>query len=426
MTARILRLLLAVALLLAAWQVGRRYLALRTALAQPEAAGFERALRWDPTNPDFHFMLAMLYRDVPSLRDAEAARRHAERAAELSPYSWRAQSQLAQLYEVAGLHDQAEHAYLRAIELNPRGAGDQWRLANFYLRAGEIDRVYGPLRSALAADGSLWGPGWTLLSKLGVGLEQIDLVWPETRKARLFLLRTLVRERQSVRDPNLPAFLRSTWQRLQDTGEALSPPEASFYLDYLLETGSADEARRSWIDIATRNGLRDEAFESGRNLVWNGRFELRPTASPLDWRITASEAFAVRFVPGEGTYGSTALRIDFAGTENLDFAGVRQRLVVQPDARLELSYQARSLELTTEEGVFLEVWDPVRRRRLLASGKVRGTNPWTRVLLSFETPPESAIVEIRLRRSRSRQIDSRLAGTLWLDNVSVKRRSAAN
>ena len=391
MTARLLRLLLAAAMLLAAWQVGRRYMALRIALATPAAAGFERALDWDPANPDLHFMLAGLYRDVPALRDADAAREHGERAAELSPHSWRAQSQLAQLYEVAGLDEEAERAYLRTIELNPLEAADQWRLANFYLRSGELDRAYPPLEVALAADRSLWEPGWTLLSKLGASLTQIDLVWPESRSARLLLLESLVRDRQTVRDPALSTFLSSSWDRLLATGKAPTPQESAFFLDYLLETDRADEARRRWVEIATANGIRDEAFESRQNLIWNGRFEIPLTQIAFDWRIVRSEAFTVRTAAGEGHLGSTALRIDFRGVENREFAGVRQRVSVRPGIGYELFYQARSLGLTTDEGVFLEIWAPDQQRRLMASEKTVGTSPWSPALLTLRDPTRNRV-----------------------------------
>lgn len=419
MTTRLLRVLLVATVLLAALQVAKRYMALRVALAHPDTPGLERALDWDPSNPDLHFMLARLYRDIPGLRDSDAAREHAELAAQLSPYSWRARSQLAQLYEVAGLDKQAEQAYLETIELNPLAAKDHWRLANFYLRSGAAVEAYPLIRVALASDPSLLTAGWSLLSKLGTDLEQIDAIWPLDRDARLLLLRKLVSEHRTLRDPSLHDFVCSAWDSLRETGPMPTAEESSFFLDYLLEIGYREEAQRRWIEIATANGLRDELYESQRNLVWNGRFELPLTRVALDWQVSDSEDFSARRAPGEGNLDSTALRMDFRGLENLEFAGVRQSVGVEPDTRYELFYHARSLDLTTDEGVFIEVLETRLQRRLVASEKTLGTTPWTPARLSFETPAQTRVVEIQVRRNRSRQIDSRLAGIYWLDSVSL-------
>ena len=100
-------------------------------------------------------------------------------------------------------------------------------------------------------------------------------------------------------------------------------------------------------------------------------------------------------------------------------SNVRQTALVRPGASYELTYQARSEGLTTDQGLFLEVYDPGTRQVLLRTTPVLGTTPWSLSLLTFEIPPSSDRIELRVRRLRSRQIDSRLAGTFWLDNVAV-------
>lgn len=413
--------ILPLALLAAAWRVVPRAVATQIAAGKQDLATIERAAAWDPQNPDYPYLLGRYHRDLSGLRNLETARRHSERAAELAPWGWRAHWQLAQLYELLAEPQKAEQALLRATALSPRDPTMQWRLANLYLRLGDLERMAPALETALAGDSSLLRPALGLLTKTGSDLATIDRVWPTAPADRLILLEGLSRGTggEGPPDPEWHAFLLSEWNKILASSEPPEVARAAFFVSYLLAEGDPDEARQGWILLAAANDLEDVEFESEKNLLWNGRFELPLSRSPLDWRISEHEGYAVAVTADEGVYDSIALRIDFDGTKNLDFAIVRQTALVRPGASHELTYRTRSEGLTTDQGLFLEVYDPGSRQVLLRTAPVIGTTPWSLSLATFETPPTSDRIELRLSRLRSRQIDSRLAGTFWLDNVAM-------
>ncbi len=55
---------------------------------------------------------------------------------------------------------------------------------------------------------------------------------------------------------------------------------------------------------------------------------------------------------------------------------------------------------------------------------LKGTNLWHTETLEFAPPEECNAVVIRLRRLKSRRFDSKIAGTLWLDDFKLKKLKA--
>ncbi len=414
----LLRLMIPVLLLAAGWRVFHRLEAEESSRPEEGLQGLERAIRWDPTAPRHHFLMGISLRDLPQFHDPARAREHLERAAGLNPYSWRYRLELARLYELTGRVEEAAGALEKAVELNPRSGPYRWRLANVYLRNDSLTRALPELAAAIEADRSLFQPALDLLLKAGGSFEQADAIWPADRDARLQLLRLACAKGDPAQGGAPLAFLREQWRRLEEAPEPPTVQEGAFYLEHLLRRKAFAQARQRWIELARRNGIEDPSFRAGRNLVWNGDFERPLTQGPLDWRLASSTAYSIELAEGEGFQGSTALRIDFKGLENLNFSGVGQQVVVEPGLEYELGFRLRSEDLTSEQGIYLEVVEAGGSRRLLETEPVLGTTSWTayggKLYLS-----EGSTVWIRLRRKPSQRIDNLLRGRLWLDDVRL-------
>jgi hypothetical protein len=52
---------------------------------------------------------------------------------------------------------------------------------------------------------------------------------------------------------------------------------------------------------------------------------------------------------------------------------------------------------------------------------IKGTNLWHTETLEFTPPEECNAVVVRLRRLPSRRFDSKIAGTLWLDDFKLEK-----
>ncbi len=210
-------------------------------------------------------------------------------------------------------------------------------------------------------------------------------------------------------------FLQDKWVQLLEGDEPPSVGQSHFYLSYMMKT-DPEEARRQWARLAEKNGMIDLEYQNGKNLVWNGQFELDGTSSPLDWRIRDNKGYAVKSVEGEGLDGSKAVRFDFDGRENLTYIGMNQQLMVESGVEYEFTFQARCEGLSSDQGIYVQIragdsnW---------TSSPLLGTSDWTRYSGIFTVPEGVHTAAIRLGRSRSRKIDSLIGGTLWLDSVSL-------
>jgi len=313
-------------------------------------------------------------------------------------------------------YDLAEESLLRATVGNPKDGSRLWYLAVFYLLNGEREKMYAPLGSALAADSSLLRSAVPFVVKTETPPERIDQIWPATPSARLRLLQGLRLHRTEEKRRYL-AFALDQWRRILSGGSSPTIKDGSFFIRDLLGAGEVKEARRQWVALAAGNDLADSAFESGSNEIWNGGFELPLSGGALGWRLGRLQGVSIARAEGKGQQGSAALSVEFAGDSNLDFRGFAQSVFVRPGSTYRLSFDARVEDLTTDQGLYFEVFARTRRGPLLETERLLGTEPWRGYSSSFVVPEDTRAVTLRLRRKRSRRIDSRIQGMVVLDNV---------
>jgi len=418
----LLRVLLPLLIASAGWQVLHQFAAAQIARANPSPEALEEALRWNSDEPSYHFKLAIVLRDVSELRDLEKARHHLEQAVEFNPYNWRYRRELAQLYELSDLEQQAERAFLTAVSLNPNSGNYRWRLANFYLRHRSLDKAIPQLEVALATDSRLRRPALGLLLKAGGTYRQLDTIWPDDRSARLDLLRLLCQRKPRTGEPPALDYLRQLWSALLEDPEPLAIEDGTLFVERLLGEQLFHEARNRWIELARTGGVIDSAFESKSNSVWNGEFEAPLTQASLDWQPGVASGYTMGVVAAEGFEGSRALRLDFDGSQNLSLSTPGPKILVDPSQGYRLSFRARATDLSTDQGVYFEVLDGSSQEVLLRTEPVLGTLAWTRFESSFDVGSESHWINLRVRRNPSLRFDSLFRGILWLDSVEVTKR----
>ena len=313
--------------------------------------------------------------------------------------------ELARAQELAGDLAAAEVSIRESVRLNPRSGPYRWRLANLELRQGNDDRAVEEVGQAIELDPRLRAPALALLLKMDADFSRIDAVWPDDRASRLALLRSLS-SGNSGSEPALES-LESQWKRLAGEDPPLELKEAKPYLDHLMKRGEAALALERWIDVMSANGHRDMEFENRETFIWNGNFEQDLAGAPLGWQLSRPSGYVVERVGDEGVANSTALRLDFDGSENLSFSGLRQQVVVQPGEKYALSYSVRAAGVTTDEGVFLEVLPATGGQPLYAGPRSSGSNGWEVFEAELEVPADTDTLQIRLRRCRGRRHRSR-------------------
>ena len=315
--------------------------------------------------------------------------------------------------------DAAEKSLTESVRLNPNSGEYRWRLANLQLRQGEVESAVTQIGKALELDPALRPAALALLAKTGAELSTIESVWPDDRASRLALLRALSTSR-SASEPPIESLDRQ-WSRLAADSEVPSVAESRPFLNHLVARGETELARRRWVDVHELNGEVDDVFASEANLVWNGGFEQVLSGGPLGWQIRSSPGAEVERVVRSDDDTGHVVRVEFDGSENLSFAGLRQVAVVPGGSRYELSYRVRSDRVSTDQGPLVELLPGNGGPALYSGPMILGTSEWRDESAEVEVPVGVETVQLRLRRSKSRQIDSRIAGTVWIDDVELRR-----
>jgi hypothetical protein len=76
--------------------------------------------------------------------------------------------------------------------------------------------------------------------------------------------------------------------------------------------------------------------------------------------------------------------------------------------------------ISTDQGVQLAVVDAERGTLLWKpETSITASRPWTQIVGKFAIPPGGILARIALVRNVSAKIDSKIKGTVWLDDVEV-------
>jgi hypothetical protein len=80
----------------------------------------------------------------------------------------------------------------------------------------------------------------------------------------------------------------------------------------------------------------------------------------------------------------------------------------------------KTKEISSDQGPRFEVYDAFDTTQLFLSAEnMTGTSSWTPHQLEFETGPKTELLIVRVRRPPSRKLDNRIAGSVWIDRISV-------
>ena len=216
------------------------------------------------------------------------------------------------------------------------------------------------------------------------------------------------------------------------------------YLTWLMRWGMTDNSLVVWQKIcenekpAAEIGLQYAHFLLGQKRVaesmsvWqeylsldgitNAGFENEITQRGFDWRYWGDKDgnWTIERV-SQGVYeGKYALRVSFAGRQNISFQNIYQIVPVIPLERLRLSYVWKSDGITTDQGPFIEIVGYDQNGLSQSGPMITGTHKWREQAIEFEVPAGCRAAVVRVRRRSSHRFDSKIKGSFWLDNFRLE------
>ncbi len=391
----------------------------------------QRAIAWDPRNPEFHFRLGMAELSGAA-GDSATAMASLRRAIQLHPDRARYWLGLADGCAVVGDTVCAAQAYERATQLAPMRPSMEWEAATFYAAFGQKERSVSHLRRLLALDPSSADGVFQLTWR---AYEDPAMVWKElvapstVRCAYLEFLGE--RKRFDLTAPYWAELIADTQRQLPTFAE-VKP-----YLQLLLRAQQYEQAVAVWRDL-----LRQDVVPPGSdaerlaavssplrtvsgNLLYNANFDRPILNAGFDWQTRQEsyvvlELYARTMVGDAGRHGHAGLRIDFTVPHNSEHEPIYEFVPVTPGKRYLLRGLMRSEDITSDSGPRLRVVDPLRPQELdAATDGVTGTTGWHEVSVAF-TAGESPVVRISVWRPRSRTFPMDINGRAWVGDLRLQ------
>lgn len=374
-----------------------------------------RAAWWEPSDPEIRVKLAHALAAQGAggnPQQVAAAFREAVQAAPDRAENWAA---LGDALDVAGDARGAKQAYRRALALYPRSPAINWQYANFLIRRGDAPEAATPLRRAIKGDSSLRMGAFDLAWRAGIPAREILQIVPATQSDRGAYLDYL------TRSGRLDAAAE-VWRRLLASPAEFDVDAAFRYFDALLAAHRVKELMSMWAGLARHDPERIHWRPHAAERITNGGFEAPLLEGGFGWRTVRIEGAEMSLDAAVYHEGAPSLRIEFDGKHNLDFGHVAQYAAVEPDASYEFTAYTRTNGITTDSGPWIAVYDPLDHAALWQeTPEITGTTNWHEQKLEFRTGPRTHVVIVQVVRTPSRKFDNLIAGTLWLDDVSLKK-----
>ena len=382
---------------------------------QYTSEGLAKAIQWDANNPQFYVALARLLQFAPDRGNPREVVRLHEIATFLSPYQAQYWAELGAAYEWAGQIEAASSAVKRARELFPNSPDINWRLGNLYIRTGKTHEGLGALQKATIEDPEM-------------RRHAFELAWRTTGDNNL-ILDEMLPPRTDVFFEYISYLIEThriddaeqTWHRVLGLRLHFELRQAFTYLDALIQHQRVDRLVAAWETLAHHYPAEIGPQFSGPNLVTNGSFEFEILNGGLDWRVIPVKGVVVRVDSRIFFDGVRSLRIEFDGKNNLEYFHVFQYVPVKPETLYRFTSNMRVQGVTSDSGPRFQICDAYDVGRLFLSTENRvGTSGWLPQQLEFRTDRDTRLLVLRVARSLSRKFDNQIAGTVWIDRLTLK------
>lgn len=409
----VVRICLATALLVCIYAVLRRGMgAWYFQQKSPEA--IQNAIRWDPYNPEYYDALATLRHLYADNENPDEQVKLYLHAASLSPRNAHFWADLGMAYDWAGNGNEAMRAFEQATELSPNSPDVNWKFANFCLRTARTSEGLQALGKVLIG-GTV--PREDVFALAAMVTPDENAILEDAVSHEAPILFDYLNYRAKAGDM---AGAKQVWERLLALNSRFDLRMTFFYLDRLIEKRETHQLADAWSALARRFPERVGSLNAAPNLVANGGFESDILNGGLDWRVVPVEGARVSTDLQGAFEGGRSVRVDFDGTQNLDYGHLFQYVLVRPNTRYRFSGYMRAEGVTTDSGPRFQVCDPYDAGKgLLATKNVVGTSEWAEQRLEFKTAADTRLLLIRIARPPSSKFDNKIAGTVWIDGVRL-------
>jgi hypothetical protein len=335
----------------------------------------------------------------------DAIQRHLETSIARRPLYAPAWVDLAQLLAREGHDTQAKHYFTVARKLWPTRARLLWRTAMSQITVGHDDDALRTLSAYLSIHPDKAGQVLTMARRLQTDpellVQALDAGLPSSRINKNILTSAL-----RLKDT---ALATAAWNASPD--EVKRDPKAALpYLQHLISEHRAEAAKAAW-RVLTNTEATDTIF--------NPSFEGPLINGGFGWRTRKAAGAIIDRDCRVYFHGACSLKVQFEGTDNVNFHHVSQIIPVVPGRSYRISGHWRGENVSTRSGVFMEAFTvSADRRHARIPDKIKSWR-WQPFALEIAVPSNAEFLELRVRRDQTDALDRIIAGAVWFDAITL-------
>ncbi len=366
-----------------------------------------------PSDPQTRFAAAAVYGRTFEPEDQIRSLEEYERVAALSPNNFLCWLELGRARERTGDATGAELALKRALDLAPNYAEVNWAYGNALLRAGKMEEGFRYISLAAESNAMFTGPSVvTAMEILSGDIGAVQQRLPETPSVNAALAVYLARQKRF--DDAAAVWRRISAEIQRSVSKEQGVQIAAIFLAanrFRLAAGVNADLSDAQAGKTETGKIFDGGFESGVKLRGAGSFE---------WQIAEGTQPQIAISRTQKHGGESSLLIAFNTTQTSEFRPVSQTVAVEPAATYEMEFYYRS-ELKTGFTVRWEIANANDNAVIAISEPVLANSDWATIRTKFTVPAASDGVIVRLVRDRCPSTVCPMNGSLWLDDVSIKK-----
>ena len=235
-----------------------------------------------------------------------------------------------------------------------------------------MDAAFSEIRRSVEADRNRAAEAFSRCVRVEPNADVIlDRVIPVSSEIYLAVMQDLTGERQVENALKI-------WSRLVAMHPKLNMADVFLLVATLRQAGQPQEARRVWLQAAGLAGL-SEMEGAGGSPVWDGGFESDVIGNGYAWQFARNaHGVQIGFDSTQEHSGKRSLRVGFDGNSDISFRDVCQVVPVEKSTAYQLAGWMQTKELTTDQGVHLDLRPLVAGAATVSTGALHGTQPWTR------------------------------------------------
>ncbi len=408
-------IVLSVAWFAVRWQLGELFADVTGVGSQDASAIADSAIALAPSSPRGYWLSgAVLKTSFDDVALASAVGRY-EEAARRSPYYFRSWTELGRVNEQAGRNEQAESAFLRAIELAPEYTIPRWQAGNFYLRRGRLTEAVSQLNAAAMHSSpyrvQIFSTAWNVLGNDTRQVEQFLTESGDSKASLAYFYGSINRPDDAIR----------VWNMIEQEKRS----EYGWQVNALARDLMTHRSYRGALEFSRQAGIDPDARPE---VVSNGDFELPVKGADrelrFDWSLVRIDGKVDVSSDSSVTHGGRrSLRFSARGYAKAAYHLLRQAVAVTPGVKYRLSFWVRTEELRSGSLPFIEVRN-AKNDLMLASSPAfdSGTNDWRQMSVEFAVPAESDGVYLISGREPCAE-ECPMTGIFWLDDFILSRSS---